>query len=96
MAQQDRITAGPGPGGQDEIGEAARHLRDEGFVVLPAAAQSGLIGTTPESWERFDRHWDKLTLDNFMKDGGTYRYRRYGRYGWRYRRVGRRIGGLRI
>jgi hypothetical protein len=80
VAQQDRITAGPGVSGQDGIGEAARRLREEGFVVLPAAVQSELIGTTPQSWERLDRHWDDLTLDNFMKDGGTYRYRRYGRY----------------
>jgi hypothetical protein len=63
-----------------DSGWAARALRADGFVELPAAAQADLLGTTAEHWERFDRHWDDLTLDRYMRDGGTYRYRRYGRY----------------
>jgi hypothetical protein len=80
VAKQDPFDAGSLAVGHDEVGVAARRLREDGFVVLPAATSSELIGTTPQSWARFDRHWDELTLDTYMNDGGTYRYRRYGRY----------------
>jgi hypothetical protein len=80
VASQVPLAAGSALPGHDQLGAAARSLRDDGFVVLPAATQSQLIGTTAQSWARFDRHWDELTLDTYMKDGGTYRYRRYGRY----------------
>jgi hypothetical protein len=80
VAHEDRITAAPTVRGQDEISDTVRRLHDDGFVVLPAATQAEVIGATAESWARLDRHWDELTLDNFMQDGGTYRYRRYGRY----------------
>lgn len=29
------------------------------------------------SWSEFTRTWDDLLLDEYMRDGGTYRYRRY-------------------
>lgn len=29
------------------------------------------------SWAEFSRFWDDLLLDEYMRDGGTYRYRRY-------------------
>jgi hypothetical protein len=80
VPKQHPAVAGSPLRGHGEIGSAARSLRDDGFVMLPAAAQAELIGTTTQSWERFDRHWDELTVDEFMRDGGTYRYRRYGRY----------------
>ncbi len=32
------------------------------------------IGT----WNKFTDHWNDLLLDEYMRNGGTYRYRRYG------------------
>jgi len=31
----------------------------------------------PQSWHEFARCWDDLLLDEYMRDGGTYRFRRY-------------------
>jgi hypothetical protein len=31
----------------------------------------------PQSWHDFARCWDDLLLDEYMRDGGTYRFRRY-------------------
>lgn len=51
-----------------------------GGHLLTAPEVRRMTGTGPEDWARFARHWDDLTLDTFMKDGGTYRYRRYGHF----------------
>jgi hypothetical protein len=80
LANQDSLDAGALAVGHDEIGVAARRLREDGFVVLPAATSSEVIGATDRSWARLFRHWDEPALDGYMNDGGTYRYRRYGRY----------------
>ncbi|MBL1082178.1 2OG-Fe dioxygenase family protein [Streptomyces actinomycinicus] len=63
-AAVDAVTALSGPGG---------HL-------LPSAALSSLLGVGAADWARFAAHWDELTLDTCMADGGTYRYRRYGQF----------------
>ncbi len=78
MSQSGLSAAGALDQGQLEA--AARTLRQDGFVVLPAALPADLLGSTEQTWKQFDRHWDELTLDAYMRDGGTYRYRRYGRY----------------
>ncbi|MER9278448.1 2OG-Fe dioxygenase family protein [Mesorhizobium sp. M0522] len=31
-------------------------------------------------WKNFADHWDRLLLDEYMRDGGTYRYRRYSAF----------------
>jgi hypothetical protein len=57
-------------------------LAERGWVA------SGVDGGPPapaqaDEMLRFARHWDDLHLDTFMKDGGTYRYRRYGSFRYR-------------
>ncbi|MER5480863.1 2OG-Fe dioxygenase family protein [Streptomyces sp. NPDC002734] len=59
---------------------AVRELSSWGGYLQPAAEQSDLIGATPADWARFARHWDDLTVDTYMRDGGVYRYRRYGHF----------------
>ncbi|MET9681193.1 2OG-Fe dioxygenase family protein [Streptomyces coeruleorubidus] len=63
-AAADAVTALSGPGG---------HL-------MPSAALSSLVGVDGSDWARFAAHWDELTLDTYMADGGTYRFRRYGQF----------------
>jgi hypothetical protein len=60
--------------------QAADDLRTGGFRTLTADEVSARLDVTAADWARFGRHWDDLTLDTFMRDGGTYRYRRYGHY----------------
>ncbi|MFI6764572.1 2OG-Fe dioxygenase family protein [Streptomyces sp. NPDC050355] len=62
------------------VAAAVRALTNEGCHVVPAQQLSQLIGVEGCRWARFARHWEELTLDRFMGDGGTYRLRRYGEY----------------
>ncbi|TJZ57219.1 hypothetical protein FCH28_07200 [Streptomyces piniterrae] len=55
-------------------------LATTGACVLPSAELSRILDATPEDWTRFGRNWDDLLRDQYMADGGTYRYRRYGQY----------------
>ncbi|MFE5481257.1 2OG-Fe dioxygenase family protein [Streptomyces sp. NPDC056527] len=59
---------------------AADELSAQGYHLLSAAPQSELVGAGAEDWARFARHWDDLTVDRYMRDNGTYRYRRYGHF----------------
>jgi hypothetical protein len=77
MSQSETIRPGRAQPETQQLHEAAQALSHDGFVVLPAALQADLIGATRQDWKRLDRHWDELTLDGYMRDGGTYRYRRY-------------------
>ncbi|MET8419250.1 2OG-Fe dioxygenase family protein [Streptomyces sp. NPDC005134] len=59
---------------------AARELSSWGGYFQPAAEQSDLIGASAQDWARFAAHWNDLTVDTYMRDGGAYRYRRYGHF----------------
>ncbi|MEU3373164.1 2OG-Fe dioxygenase family protein [Streptomyces sp. NPDC006660] len=59
---------------------AVTALAGPGGHLLPAAQLSALIGADAAAWARFAAHWDELTLDTHMADGGTYRFRRYGQF----------------
>ncbi|MEU4034696.1 2OG-Fe dioxygenase family protein [Streptomyces collinus] len=62
------------------IAAAVRELSARGGYLQPAAEQSALVGATEADWARFARHWDDLCQDGYMRDGGSYRYRRYGHF----------------
>jgi hypothetical protein len=55
-------------------------LADNGWVLGGASATSLAVGASPDNWARYAAHWDALVLDTYMRDGGTYRYRRFGHY----------------
>ncbi|MGI5260383.1 2OG-Fe dioxygenase family protein [Streptomyces angustmyceticus] len=59
---------------------AVRALAGPGGHLMPAPELSALLGVGPADWARFGAHWDALTLDTHMADGGTYRFRRYGQF----------------
>jgi hypothetical protein len=58
----------------------ARKLESDNFVFIPGNAVSYLLGLSVGQTESFGAHWDSLTLDRHMGDGGSYRYRRYGEF----------------
>jgi hypothetical protein len=60
--------------------DAVNALAGPGGHLMPAAALSALAGVDGADWTRFAAHWDELTLDTYMADGGTYRFRRYGQF----------------
>ncbi|MFC9911913.1 2OG-Fe dioxygenase family protein [Streptomyces sp. NPDC059862] len=60
--------------------DAVAALSGSGGHLMPSAALSSLVGVEAADWARFAAHWDELTLDTYMADGGTYRFRRYGQF----------------
>ncbi|MBG0854761.1 2OG-Fe dioxygenase family protein [Streptomyces spinoverrucosus] len=60
--------------------DAVAALSGPGGHLMPSAALSSLVGVDAGDWARFAAHWDELTLDTHMADGGTYRFRRYGQF----------------
>ncbi|MFI0480770.1 2OG-Fe dioxygenase family protein [Actinomadura sp. 9N215] len=63
-------------------GSAGRKLREDGWFIWSSETLFERIGATEKTWSRFADNWDDLTLDTHMGDGGVYRYRRYGRFGY--------------
>lgn len=55
-----------------------RNLRSQRFLGLTGNALRSILAITPDDVQAFATHWPRLTRDRHMRDGGTYRYRRYG------------------
>ncbi|MBA1193874.1 2OG-Fe dioxygenase family protein [Pseudomonas entomophila] len=53
-------------------------------AFLPSRQVMGLLSAIDPnaiaSWAAFQRSWDRLEQDAFMRDGGTYRFRRHATY----------------
>jgi hypothetical protein len=58
---------------------ARQELADNGFVHLAPARSLGVLGHSA-TWAGFAHFWDNLPLDRYMRDGGTYRRRRFNRF----------------
>lgn len=52
-----------------------------GYAWIPSAAWS-IGGALTQHWQRLREDWDHLELDGHLRDGATFRRRRYGRYYW--------------
>jgi len=52
-------------------------LRSEGYALLHPEDVAALAGTTLEALNALVPSWDRLELDNYLKDGGRYRRRRH-------------------
>ncbi|MBA3588639.1 2OG-Fe dioxygenase family protein [Methylibium sp.] len=57
---------------------AQQRLRTQGFCVMNTAAVLRLTGQPLESFESLARYWEHLPPDQYLKDGGRYRFRRHG------------------
>ncbi len=58
----------------------ARNLHLERYAFIPGDAMASWLDVGPIAWRKFADHWDDLTLDRYMADGGAYRFRRYGEF----------------
>lgn len=54
------------------------------YIILPSATVRSLLSAEDadalDDWAEFQESWNRLEQDQFMKDGGTYRFRRHGVY----------------
>jgi hypothetical protein len=57
-------------------------MRNERFVAGTAIDLFGHDFASMAGWGEFQGYWDNLERDRYMNDGGTYRYRRFGRFKW--------------
>ncbi|MFI8962574.1 2OG-Fe dioxygenase family protein [Streptomyces sp. NPDC053493] len=71
-----------------DLERITRQLAGPGACVVPPEETSRWLGTPPERWAEFDRHWDELVPDPYLRSSGTVRLRRYGHVG--LRRTGER------
>ena len=52
-------------------------LRERGYAVLTPDSVSGLCGEPLAAFDALTPGWDDLALDNYLRDGGSYRRRRH-------------------
>ena len=52
-------------------------IRNHGFAVLQPRDVALWLGTTLEALQQLQVDWDNLPADTFLRDGGSYRYRRH-------------------
>jgi len=60
--------------------DAVEAVAKSGWHLMSAATMARHTATTADDWARFRSNWDELTLDRYMRDGGTYRQRRFGQF----------------
>jgi len=59
---------------------ATEQIRKNHHCFIGGDVLSGLLGTGVTELSSFSDCWNDLKQDNYMADGGTYRYRRYGQF----------------
>jgi hypothetical protein len=59
-------------------------IAEQDFCFVPAVDTRGLlaplVGPDCEGWDDFHESWNRLEQDHYMRDGGTYRYRRHATF----------------
>lgn len=55
-------------------------IQNKGFSMIDGETFIETLGLNKKQLEMFSFHWFKLILDEYMADGGLYRYRRYGQF----------------
>lgn len=60
--------------------ELGARLRSSGFAVLDAAALAASCDVPPGTFARWAPHWEDLPRDEYLRDGGRYRFRRHGSF----------------
>ncbi len=64
-----------------------QELKTQGYSLLQGlkitdSQWTNIIQTMPKAYQQFHQSWDDLPADNFLSDGGHYRYRRYSVFNW--------------
>jgi len=55
-------------------------IEKQGFAVLSPESVVQASGASPQELRALERSWESLLPDQYLKDGGRYRYRRHGSY----------------
>ena len=61
--------------------DARKEIVEQGFARI-APSQWKISPALAAEWERLRGDWDALEVDRHLKEGATFRRRRYGRYYW--------------
>jgi hypothetical protein len=59
------------------VDQAWSVLARQGYAVLDAAGAGALLGLSAADLVALSPAWDELPPDRFLKDGGSYRFRRH-------------------
>ncbi|USD34933.1 MULTISPECIES: 2OG-Fe dioxygenase family protein [Vibrio] len=62
------------------LADISHTLIKEDYVFVSGRKMTALLDTNVDEVIRFKQCWSSLERDNYMADGGTYRYRRYGQF----------------
>ncbi len=69
---------------QHSIQDLCETVAQKDFAFLTSSKIAGLLSAIEpdalEDWIAFQQSWNRLEQDRFMKDGGTYRFRRHATY----------------
>lgn len=60
--------------------EAPARLRQQGYALLNAADVAKWSGTDPQALKTLAHSWNDLPSDDYLLDGGKYRYRRHASF----------------
>jgi len=65
----------------------SKELVSQGYAILQgpnvmSASWGKLLNQQKAAWDEFHQSWNDLPPDNFLSDGGHYRYRRYSVFNW--------------
>lgn len=70
--------------GNTSIDNLCEIIAKKDYIILPSATVRSLLSDDDagalDDWAEFQESWNRLEQDQFMKDGGTYRFRRHGVY----------------
>lgn len=70
--------------GLSPINNLCEIIAKKDYIILPSEMVRSLLSAEDESvlddWTEFQESWSRLEQDQFMKDGGKYRFRRHGVY----------------
>lgn len=58
----------------------SRNLKYQNYLFISGDVMHDVLSVQRTDVQDFGAYWPRLTLDRYMGDGGTYRFRRYGQF----------------
>lgn len=66
----------------DKLMKSILNLKNERFVIGDSNELLNIDFLSMPDWSEFKNFWNNLEIDKYMNDGGSYRYRRFGKFKW--------------
>ncbi|WP_223508903.1 MULTISPECIES: 2OG-Fe dioxygenase family protein [unclassified Pseudomonas] len=67
----------------DTLESISEDITRQGWAYRRGAVLAQHFNLNLDNWESFVSHWENLSLDEHMPDGGAYRYRRFSEFSFR-------------